>query len=149
MGKAMIMPSQVKRIHILKSALGLDDPTYRAMLFESCQVESSKQLTASQAAVLICDMEDKAVAAGCWVRHEPAATSRREGFASPAQIAMIKSLWDQVSTSPPELRSRALRRFVARQAKVSDLRFLRDSHASRVICALQAMQRQHSTARSA
>ena len=149
MGKTMILPAQVKKIHVIKAALGLDVVTYRAMLFDAYQVESSKQLTASQAAVLICDLEDKAVAAGCWVRREPPAASRREGFASPAQIALIESLWGQVSTAPPEGRSRALRRFVARQAKVSDLRFLRDSDASRVICALQAMQRQHSAARSA
>ena len=145
-----ISPAQVKRIHALKTALGMDDATYRAAL-ALCGVTTSKTLTYSGAAELIADFEDKAVAAGTWRKYEAPATpsALRLGFATPAQLGMIKALWAEVSTVPEAGRKAALRKFVARQAKVSDLRFLRDSDASRVICALQAMQRQQSAARSA
>lgn len=139
MAGKMIRPDQVKKIHALKGALGLDDATYRAALFDAFKVESSKLLSAEQAAAFLASLEEKAVAAGRWVRRGRPAETRRVGFATPAQLDLIERLWEQVSTAPQELRQRALRKFVARQAKVSDLRFLRDGDASRVICALKAM----------
>jgi hypothetical protein len=135
-----INPAQVKKLHALKTTLGLDDAAYRAAL-AACGVETSKALTFSGAAELIEDFEQKAIKAGLWKRtHRTAPEPRREGFASPAQLALIKSLWAEVSNAPNKTTS--LRHFVTRQAKVSDPRFLRDCDASKVICAIKAMQKQ-------
>jgi hypothetical protein len=137
---AGITPAQIKKLHALKSVLELDDAAYRVAL-ATCGVETSKALSFSGAAELIDDLERKAVSAGRWEkRPRPATENRREGFASPAQLALIESLWAEVSTAPD--RKTALRHFVTRQAKVSDLRFLRDCDASKVICALKAMRTQ-------
>jgi phage gp16-like protein len=63
----MANPKQIKLIHTLKGAIGLDDATYRAVL-AVLGVESSKGLTDRQAAELIEDLEEKAVAGGVWQR---------------------------------------------------------------------------------
>jgi hypothetical protein len=144
---AGITPAQVKKLHALKGALELDDAAYRAAL-AICGVETSKDLTFSGAAELIDDLERKAVSAGRWEkRTRPATENYREGFASPAQLALIESLWAEVSKAPDK--KAALRHFVTRQAKVSDLRFLRDCDTSKVICALKSMREQKSKARQA
>lgn len=57
--------NQIKIIHTLKGALGLDDDTYRATL-AGYGVQSSKDLKPAQAEALIRDLEAKAVAAGVW-----------------------------------------------------------------------------------
>lgn len=140
---AGIIPTQIKRIHTLKTALGLADDLYRAAL-SRCGVATSKDLSFSGAAELIDLFEDQAVKAGVWQKRSVPAvdTPRREGFASPAQLSLIDSLWQQVSNAPEGDRQAALRKFVTRQAKVSDPRFLRDGDAVKVICALRAMVRQ-------
>ncbi len=138
---AIITPAQIKLIHVLKNALGMDEQAYRSVL-ALYGVTTSKALSFSGAAELIEDLEKKALAIGKWRRQLRPTRATRIGFASVAQVALIERLWDEVSTAPEEGRKAALRRFVARQAKVSDLRFLRDGDASKVICALQAMKRQ-------
>lgn len=136
---AGINPAQIKKLHALKTALSLDDAAYRTAL-AACGVTTSKALTFSGAAELIEDFEQKAIKSGAWKRlKRPATESRRTGFASPAQKALIESLWDEVSTAPNK--KAALRRFITRQAKVSDPQFLRDCDASKVICAIKAMRK--------
>ncbi|MGE4406066.1 gp16 family protein [Pseudomonas sp.] len=63
----MATPKQIKLIHVVKGALGLDDGTYRDIL-AGYGVESSKDLDAVEAAKLLRDLEDKATAAGVWKR---------------------------------------------------------------------------------
>jgi len=138
-----VTPAQIKKLHALKTALDLDDAAYRAAL-ATCGVETSKALSFSGAAELIDDFEKKAVSAGLWEkRHRPATESRREGFASPAQLALIEKLWSEVSNASDKKTS--LRHFVTRQAKVSDPRFLRDCDVSKVICGLKGMLAQKKT----
>lgn len=135
-----INAAQIKKLHALKTTLGMDDAAYRAAL-SACGVTTSKALSFSGAAELIDDFEQKAIKAGLWKKtYRPATESRREGFATPAQLALIESLWAEVSNATNKKTS--LRRFVTRQAKVSDPRFLRDGDASKVICALKSMQKQ-------
>ena len=55
----MATPSQIKRIHILKSLLGLDDDLYREMLM-SFGVCSSKDLTFTEASVMLDILETRA-----------------------------------------------------------------------------------------
>lgn len=135
-----IAPTQIKKLHALKTVLAMDDGAYRTAL-AACGVSSSKSLSYSGAAELIEDFEGKAIRAGVWKRTgAPVNERRREGFATSAQLELIEALWSEVSTASDK--KTALRRFVTRQAKVSDLRFLRDGDTSKVICALRAMQRQ-------
>lgn len=48
-----VTPAQVKKIHTVKSELGLEDANYRALLSEVAGVTSSKQLTKQQAEKVI------------------------------------------------------------------------------------------------
>lgn len=145
MSRSAIKPIQVKKIHALKSALKLSDEVYRDVLFTCFRVESSKQLNTLQADRLIGDLEEKAVAAGVWESRRRDQRFKvlqgRGGMATPPQLRMIESIWHQVSRAPdPESRSKALRSLLERVAKVSDLRFLDQEGAGKMINALKAMQ---------
>lgn len=61
------MPSkyQIKKIHALKGALGLDDETYRSIL-SGYGVTTSTKLSFARADTLIADLEAKAIASGRW-----------------------------------------------------------------------------------
>jgi len=151
-----ITAGQIKKIHTLKGALALDDATYRALLSGYFQVASSKELSSIHASELITDLEHKAVAAGKWEQRDkfPASSShaprqgkryvdletRRGNMASPAQLRMIEAQWTDVTRAKtPEDSKKALRHFLERVAKVSDLRFLDSQAAGKVINALTAM----------
>jgi len=138
-----ITPAQNKKIHALKNALGLDDAVYREIL-AGFGVSTSRALTFSGGEELIERLERDALEIGAWrkIPSKKIGTGYREGFATPKQLDMIAALWAEVSTAPADKREAALRKFVTRQAKVTDLRFLRAGDASRVICALKAMNRQ-------
>lgn len=143
MGDSAITKGQIKKIHTLKTMLGIDEAAYRERLKASFGIETSKDLSLHQAAAFIDELVEQAGPANARkASSKRVSEPARNGFASPAQIAFIKSLWRQVSRAEPEHQKKALRRFVARQAKVSDLRFLRDKDASKIICALKAMQAQ-------
>lgn len=145
-----ITQQQIKRLHTLKNALGMDDATYRAALDNAAGVTTSKDLTISQAAGLIDDWQSKAQKAGVWERRTPRPKkfddldSRRGvvAMATPPQMRMIEGIWSDVSrATDPEARKTALRHFINRVAKVSDLRFLDRDGATAVINALVAMQK--------
>ena len=60
--------SQIKKIHALKSVLGLDEDLYREML-SGFSVQSSKRLTVIQAGSLIETLEAEAVARNVWQKN--------------------------------------------------------------------------------
>jgi len=143
-----IQKYQVKKIHALKSALQWDEETYRAVLCDGFGVTTSKELSTVQAGLLIRNLESKAIALGVWVlrngkskKHDD--LNGRGGMATPPQLRKIEATWQEVSrASDPASRSKALRTFVMRVAKVSDLRFLDQDGASKVINALNKMKDQ-------
>jgi len=65
----MATPIQIKLIHTLKGALGFDDDTYRAIL-AGYGVASSTRLNSLQAARLVKDLEEKALASGVWKKKQ-------------------------------------------------------------------------------
>jgi hypothetical protein len=148
MKTASITKNQIKLVHSLKSALQLDDPTYRSILDEWFKVTSSKELTMTQAEVLIRELKDIAVRAGVW-EQRPARQKkfdewdgRRGNIATPPQLRKIEAMWQDVSRiEEPECRKKALRSFLERVAKVSDLRFLDFEGAGKVINALNSMRK--------
>jgi phage gp16-like protein len=144
-----ITAAQIKKIHALKSTLALDDDTYRAILYQTFRVDSSKKLTVDQAGRLIEAIEEKAVTAGTWEKQEPrrqkfnSLEGRSGSMATPPQLRKIEAMWQDVTRAEePESRRKALRHFLERIAKVSALRFLDQDGAGKVINALQIMQKQ-------
>ena len=61
----MATTSQIRKIHTLKNALGLDDDLYHEML-KSFDVQTSKNLTYTEAIIFIEILEEKAVAINRW-----------------------------------------------------------------------------------
>lgn len=137
---------QIKMIHTLKNALGMDELTYRSALFEAFGVYSSKDLTSSEAGEVISYFEREATDAGLWKKIDPKEKYRklegRPDYATVKQLAYIESLWKQVSRVKGKQRASALRSFLQRQAGVSDLRFLKRSDTGKVVTALKAMKHQ-------
>ncbi len=142
-----ITAGQIKKIHALLHATCIDDATYRAMLFNSFRASSSKEMTYFQAESLIQDLEAKAISAGVWEKRTASKKfeewgRRRGGMATPPQLRKIEAMWEDVSRAETaEERKSALRSFLMRVAKVSDLRFLDSEAAGKVINALNAMQK--------
>jgi len=146
MKRKPILPVQIKKIHVLKNALSLDESTYRSILLESCGAESSKELDSIEAQKLIDAWEEKAIALGTWKRpprkKKYEANKRRQGMATDAQIQLIKDMWSDISRAEGEESQRvALRHFLTRTAKVSDLRFLDSRGANKMILALKRMSK--------
>lgn len=145
MAQKAITAGQIRKIHALKTAIGLDDDAYRTALDTAFSVSTSKALTFDKAQDFIRDLETKAIAAGRWkkwpVKKRFQNLQRRGGMATDAQLRMIEAIWFEVSRAESdEERRKALRKFLFRIAKVSDLRFLDQDCATKVICALKAMQ---------
>jgi hypothetical protein len=144
--KKAITKAQTRKIHALKNALKMPDETYRKLLFEHFYpATSSKQLTVEQADRFISRLEETATAVGAWTKFEGKMTyeklSGRAGMASPAQLRLIESLWKEVSmTRRKEDRKKAMRAWLMRAFKVSDVRFLDNETVKKVIHALLAMR---------
>lgn len=135
------MPTQlqIKKIHALKGALGLDDDTYRAML-SGYKVKSSTKLSIPKAEELIRDLEEKAVAAGVWEKRKPARKAKTtRKLADDAQSRLIRSLWIQLHQAGKVKNSseEALAAYVKRMTKVEALQWLDVKAASTVIEALK------------
>lgn len=147
-----ITTAQIKRIHVVIHSLRIDDDTYRAALTERFSVTTCKDLSLNQAQAFIRELEAVAI------KHQhpeeqPAQAEKqperfsnldnRPGMASAAQLRKIEAQWSDVSIVPDhDARGRALRTFIKRISGVADLRFLDSQGASKVINALNAMQKQ-------
>ncbi len=137
---AAITKGQIKIIHVLKKAIGMEDEVYRGGLYVAFGVRSSKDLTVEQAAGVIQNLQARAGQAGI-SQIRTIDSSRREGFATEAQLLYINGLWNKVSRAPEgKARDAAFRSFLLRVAQVSDMRFLTVGAAAKVINALKNMQ---------
>lgn len=147
-----ITAAQIKRIHVVIHSLRIDDDTYRAALSERFSVTSCKNLSLNQAQEFIRELEAVAIkhqhpeVQPAQTEEQPERFSKldnRPGMATASQLRMIEGIWSQVSIIPDhDARGRALRRFVQRITGMADLRFLDNQGASKIICALTAMQKQ-------
>ena len=147
-----ISQAQIKRIHTIINILKIDDDTYRAALDSRFGVTTCKDLSLSQAQAFLRELEELSIK----LYHqspEPQNVEKqterfsdlegRPGMATPPQLRMIESMWQGISFIPDQdARNRALRSFIQRIAKVADMRFLDREGASKVINALNAMQKQ-------
>ena len=146
MAAVMITNNQIKLVHTLKSAIHLNDSSYCEILDNWFRVSSSKELNSAQAEELISELKKHAVSIGAWESQPDQRKkfdeweSRAGGMATPQQLRKIEVMWHEISrTEEPGGRKKALRSFLERVVKVSDLRFLDFEGAGKIINALQAM----------
>ena len=138
----MATPSQIKRIHILKSLLGLDDDLYREMLM-SFGVCSSKDLTFTEASVMLDILETRAEERNLWKRMpKPYEDLNRDNkMATPPQLRMIKGLWREICYfDNNEFANKSLRKVLKTKFKVDDINFLTKTKAIKVIQAIKAIK---------
>lgn len=139
----MITAFQIKKIHTLKTLLGLDDDLYKDMLL-SFGVATSKQLTYAEASVLIDILEEKAVAQNLWKikpkKYEDLNRSKR--MATQSQLRMIESLWREICYfDTDQFAKTSLREFLSSKFRIDDIMFLTKAKASKVIQAILGMKR--------
>jgi hypothetical protein len=141
--------SEIKKIHILKNLLSLDDDLYREIL-AGFGCSSSKELPAHLVHELISMLEKMAVEAGVWVipNRRFKDLNNRDGMATPKQLRKIEAMWRDVAYQKDDEYVRtSFRKFLQKQFKISDLRFVEKSMASKIIKAINSIQKQHSPSR--
>lgn len=120
---------EIQLIHIAKQQLGMDEESYRAMLWLKARVKSSIELDfAGRKNVL-----DHLKSCGFVVR--PVHHERTRKLADDPQSKMIRALWLQLHEAgkvhnPAES---ALAAFVKRQTKLAALQWLNAKQASQII----------------
>lgn len=133
----MITKRQKAILYVAKSKLGLDDETYRLALVKIAGVTTSNDLDTAGFEAIMGFFEH------CGFRPLTAAGAsygNRRGFASSAQVELIRSLWMEVHDEH-QLDEAALNGWLRKFFKVSSLRFLPVQTASRVITALKTWKR--------
>lgn len=125
--------SRLKLVAIARKRLAMADDDYRQLLAEYGGCASARDLD---------DRGFDAVMArfrqlGFVSDHYQAGYGARAGMASPHQLALIRELWPLCVADASEAH---LRNWLAKQFKVSDLRFLDEKKAPKVITALKSMQ---------
>lgn len=133
-------PGQIKKLHALRRALGLDEPTYRAVL-ERFGAVSSKDLSPRALASCIEQLEAHAVCTGVWqARGGAPAPRKRPGAASDAQLRLVAVLWKQVSRQETEAaRKAALDKLVKRITGKPKLAWCGQRDVEKLVSALEAM----------
>jgi len=150
---------QIAMIHTLKSKLGMDDDSYRAML-SGFGVESSKDLSTANAKVFIESLM-KQIKGGAMSLPKVSKPSVRDNsalaenilngktryaasneVATYAQQEKIRRLWDTVSRAPEQERASALNNFLEKRFQISHISWLPRERVGKVIHTLKAMQKQ-------
>lgn len=124
---------QTALIHVAKTQLGLGDDDYRAVLRDEAGVESSRDLDNDGFDAVMARFK----ALGFRPTATPPAYGRRAGMATPAQVAYIRSLWQEYTDGVGD--DRSLGKWLQRTVKVSDLRFVSSTAARKAITGLRAM----------
>lgn len=134
---------QIKKIHILKNLLHIDDDLYIDMLM-SFGVQSSKDLTFSEAGIFLEILEDKAVSLNLWAKQPKKYESlkRSENMATDAQLRMIESLWREIAyLKNDKFSKKSLRKFLQNKFKTDDIMFLTKTKATKVIQGILAIKK--------
>ena len=124
---------QTALLHVAKKHLALADDDYRAILRRAAGVTSSRDLDADGFEAVLRRFGEL----GFTPPPRPKSFGHRFGMASPRQVAYIRSLWREYTEGKGTERSLGI--WIERTFKVSDLRFVSYSTASKVITALRAM----------
>ena len=149
----MVTISQIRKIHTLKSAIGLDDDLYRDMLM-SFGVQSSKDLTYAEAIIFLEILEEKAVALNRWKKlpKKYSDLNRSDNMATDAQLRMIEGMWREICYFDNDYfgttfvvrnlfyNTPARRKFLKSKFKVDDVMFLTKAKATKVIQAIKGIK---------
>jgi phage gp16-like protein len=125
-------PEQLALIHVAKKQLDMDDKLYREVLEQYAGVKSARDLCPAGFQSVMAAFERM----GFKPASTPQRLGRRPGFASDAQLELIRSLWQAYAGTDDE---RGLNSWLEKWFKISNLRFLPGYKASRAIEALKKM----------
>ena len=137
----MATPAQIKKIHILKSALKIDEETYRATLAGyGAKSSKGRSFTIGKADELIQDLVEKAVVAGVWEKRKPGRKAQAtKPLDDDPQVRKIRQLWIEL-TQAGKVRNAseaAMNKYVQRMTGVAHAKWLDVAQASTVIEALK------------
>ena len=132
---------QIKRIHTFKTQLGIDDELYREML-ASFGVCSSKNLTETEAEIFIEILNDKTKKVKPSKSKKYDDLSQRDTkMSTPLQLRKIEAIWWDICDSAESVKQiRSLRKFIKRQCKIDDIKFLSKREASKLIAVLEKIK---------
>lgn len=131
---SVITPKQIALLHVAKKQLSLDDDSYRAILARYGRCESAADLTQPGFTAVI----KYFTAMGFRSTRTQRTYGYRPTMATPAQVELIRSLWEKFSGKPDDS-DVELNRWLERFHKVSSLRFVDNKKGAKVISALKAM----------
>lgn len=131
---APVTKKQIALLHVAKRDLGLADEDYRAILSRHGRCESAADLTGPGFTAVMKYFTAMGFRSA-WTQRTFGA---RPSMATPAQIDLIRKLWQQFSgkADPDDME---LNKWLNRFHKVSALRFVDDRKAAKAISALKAM----------
>lgn len=124
---------QTALIHVARTQLGLSDDDYRAILLHEAGVDTSRNLDNDGFDAVM----ERFRTLGFKPTAAPPAYGRRAGMATPAQVAYIRSLWQDYTDGVGD--DRSLGKWLQRTVKVSDLRFVSFGAARKATTGLRAM----------
>lgn len=135
-----ISKKQVCMLQVARRTLGMEQDDYRAILDQEAGVDSTKDIEREDFQGVLRRFE----ALG-FQRKDSNGRNRPRGKdhgwrmnrASPAQVRYIRDLWFEFTDGKGD--DRTLGKWLERQFKVSDLRFVGDAQAAKVITALRSM----------
>ena len=132
----MISFSQIKQIRTLKNILGLQNELYHEMLM-SFGVTTCKDLTFTEAKILLEILSEKAIVAGKWQHPNKKYSdleSRDLDMATPAQMRKIEIMWSKLCYAQTrENIQKTLRKFIQKHFEISDIRFIDKTTAMKII----------------
>ena len=141
----MITGQQIRRIKTLARLIGLDDDTYREILYMNFGVCSCTRLSFENANHMINWLAKQAENMG--VNKNSNKTkfnelANRPNMATPRQLRKVEAMWKDVcqQTSIEEMK-RGLRKFLEKKCNVSDLKFLDKTQVTKLIVILNDMQK--------
>lgn len=129
----MLTIKQKRLLGVARKQLHLSDDEYRTILRNHGGVESSRDLNTDKLDAVLRAMKSM----GFVQTHSNRQFGERHGFASPAQVGLIRNLWAIYTDG--EGTDRTLGRFLDKKFGISDIAFLDYPTAPRVITALRAM----------
>jgi phage gp16-like protein len=130
MAKPVQIRNDLAQIHIAKKDLGMDDETYRAMLFTVARVYSAKDLDFHGRKRVIEHMKARG-----WKNRPAKKAKTTRPLASDDQSMKIRALWLELYAAGAitDSSEAALAKYVQRITKVAALQWLSVDQASRVI----------------
>lgn len=128
--------ADLAKIHIAKKYLGLDDETYRAVLWTCARVKSSKDLDFSGRAAVLKHFESR----GWQPKIKAKSKKKVSELCSEPQHKMIRGLWLELYNNGIVINSdeSAINRFIKNQTGIEHMQWLNTKQATSIINRLQS-----------